>query len=220
MKIVIANGNNQADYIISKYNTRVNDLIVINEDEEVCKRLSMQNGISVNIGDATKEGDLRDAGAEDADLFIALSENDVTNYIACQIAKKILGAKRCIAVVINPKNVQVFRQLGIDSVLCSTYLLGEVINNAASVENLMNSLTLDDNQIIILEFRIISSMAVCGKTLKEIGISDLATVSAIYRNQKGIIPNGNTVLENNDRVLVVTTEDNRDSVMKVFQRKK
>ena len=220
MKIVIADGKHEADYIISMYNNKKNDLIIINPDEDVCRYLSSSNNLPVMRGNPTRESDLRLAGAEDADLFIALSDNDINNYVACKLAKKFLGAKRCIATAINPKNVDAFRSMGIDSVMSSTYLLGEQIRNAASIENLIQSLSLDNDEINLLELKITSDLYVCDRSLKEINISDIGSVSSILRNQKGIIPNGNTVLLNGDKILVVITQNNRNKVIQILQRKK
>ena len=149
MKVVIVGGRHEADYIISMYNNKKNDLIVINQDEDVCRYLSAQNNIPVMRGISTRQSDLHLAGAENADLFIALAENDHENYVACKLAKKVFGAKRCIAAVINPKNVDAFRSLGIDSVLSATYLLGEQIRNAASIENLIRTLSLENDEIVM-----------------------------------------------------------------------
>ena len=220
MKIVIANGMHSADYIIHKYHNRYNDLIVINNREEACRYLSMNNDIPVMYGQATRESDLREVGAENAELFIALSKNDMENYVACQTAKKLLNVKRCISTVTNPKNVDIFKELGIDSVLSSTYILGEQIRNAASIENLINSLSLEDEKIIIVELKITDKLRVEGICLKDIGISDIGSISVIIRGQKSIIPNGNTQLMADDKVLLVTNEENREAVLKVFKRKK
>ena len=219
MKIVITDGMHEADYIIGMYNTRENDIIVLNESEEACKYLSVSNGIPVMKGKCTRETDLREAGAEDADLFIALSKNDMNNYVACKTAKMLLGVKKCIATVVNPKNVEMFKKLGVDSVISSTYMLGESIRNAASIESLMKTLSLEDSQVVIMEIGITENLRVCNKTLKELNISNLSTVSMITRNQKSIIPNGNTMLMKDDKVLVVTTEENRETITSVFQRK-
>ena len=219
MKIVIADGYQAADYIIGMYNKKGNELIVINQSEEVCKYLSSNHNIPVIQAKSTRESDMRSAGAEDADLFVALSEDDMETYVACKTAKQLLNAKRCIATVMNPKNVPVFRQLGVDSVLSSTYLLGEQIRNAASVENLINTLTLDDNKVTILEIKIAPDVAIRGKSLKDLSISSLGSVSMVIRGEKAIIPNGDTQLFENDRVLIVTTEENRESVVRIFQRK-
>ncbi len=219
MKIVITDGMHEADYIISMYNTKGNEVVVINDDEEACKYLSTRSGLPVMLGKSTRETDLKAAGAEDADLFIAMGKNDMINYVACKTAKQLLGAKRCIATVLNPKNVEIFKKLGVDSAMSSTYLLGEHIRNAASIENLMNTLSIEGSKVIIIEFRITSDLQICNMTLKDISVSDLCTVSMVTRNEHSIIPNGNTKLLKDDKVLVVTTEENREQIVAVFQRK-
>lgn len=220
MKLVIADGMHEADYIISLFNTKYNELIVINEDEYACKYLSLNNDIPVMKGRCTRENELREAGAENCDLFIALSEDDYKNYVACRTAKELLGAKRCIATVINPKNVDIFKSLGIDSVISSTYLLGERVNNITSVENLINSLSLEDDKIQIVELKLTEGLEVIGKSLAEINISDIGTISSVMHDNSPIIPNGQTILQENDKVIVVTTKDNTDKIINIFQRKK
>ena len=81
----------------------------------------------------------------------------------------------------NPKNVSIFKSLGIDSAISSTYLLGEQIRNISSVENLINTLSLEDSKILIVEIRITKESRVVGKTLKDINISDLGSISCITR---------------------------------------
>ena len=219
MKIVIADGFHEADYIIGLFNNRKNDLVVINDSEDICHYLSSNNDIPVMIGHCTKISDLKEAGAEDCDLFIALSKDDYKNYVACKSAN-LIGAKRCIATVINPKNVQIFKKLGIDMVVCSTYLLGEQIRNLTSIENMVDSLSLEDDKVIILEIRITAELSIEGKTLKEINISDLGTVSAILHNGKSIIPNGQSMIQSGDKVLIVTTIENKEKIIEIFKRKK
>ena len=220
MKVVIADGFHEADYIISLFNTKKNLLLVLNEDEDVCKYLSLNHDIPVMKARCTREGELREAGCEDCDLFITLAEDDYKNYVACRTAKMLLGAKRTIARVSNPKNVAIFQKLDIDSAISSTYLLGEQINNFSSIDNLISTLTLDDNKVFIVELKVTASSDVVGKSLQQINISDMATISSITRGENVIIPNGQTVLEENDAVLIVTTAQNKDKIVKIFQRKK
>lgn len=220
MKIVIADGKNEADYIISLFNTKQNDLIVINEDEDNCHYLSLNHDIPVMRGRCTRENELREAGAENCDLFIALSEDDFKNYVACKTAKMRLNAKRCIATVINPKNVSIFKQLGIDSVVCSTYLLGQQVNNITTIENLIESLTLEDDKVVIVEMRVTGDLAVCGKSLADLDIANMGTISSVIHEGSAIIPNGQTVLHENDKVLIVTTADNKDALVNNFRRKR
>ena len=220
MKVVIADGRHEADYLIHLFNSKNNDLLVINEDENTCEYLSLSSGIPVMRGRCTRETDLKEAGAEFADLFIALSEDDYKNYVACKLAKKHLSVKRCIATVKNPKNVGLFKSLGLDSVVCSTYLLGEQVRNISSIENLINTLSLENEKIFIAELRLGNDLDVLGKSLSQIAISDKATVASITREGKVIIPNGQTVLKEADRVILVTTLEHRDEIVKILQRKR
>ena len=220
MKVVIADGVHEADYLIGLFNTKKNNLVVINQDEDVCRYLSFNHEIPVMKAKSTKENDLKDSGAENCDLFIALSDNDYKNYVACRAAKKFVGAKRCIARVSNPKNVAVFKDLGIDKTICSTYLLGEQIRNISSIENLIGTLSFDDDKILIIEMRITEDLDVIGKSLADINLSDLGTISSIVRHESVIIPNGQTTLEANDNVVIVTTVENEDKIIDIIQRKK
>lgn len=218
MKIVIADGKHQADYIINVFNTPNNNLIIINDDLATCEYLSAKNNVSVIHGRCTKENDLALADAEDADLFIALNDNDITNYVACQTAKQIFNCKRCISKVMNPKNVDIFKKLGVDSVVSSTYLLCEHIKNEAIVDDMIKTLSLEDNKIQILEIKVNKDSFVCNKNLIELPISDYGTISAIYRNQRVIIPHGPTILLADDKVLIVTTNERKDDVLNIFKK--
>ena len=220
MRIVIADGLHEADYLIGLFNTKGNSLIVINRDEQACRYLSERNNIPVIHRSPVREGNLLAAGAKDADLFIALSQSDVRNYVACKTAKQLLKVKRCIATVVNPKNVSLLKKLGVDAVFCATHLLGEQIHTSASLDSFINSLSLEDNKIQILELRIKETHEVCGKALEQLNLSGLASVSCIYRQDYGIIPNGKTVLQDDDKVLLVTTTESRERVTALFRRKR
>lgn len=220
MKIVIANGEHEADYIINMFKEKNNEIIVINSDENICRFLSEANNIPVYSGKPTNIANLKEADVENADLFIALSQNDIDNYEACRIAKKLFNVKRCIATVINPKNVSVFKKLGIDSVVSSTYLLGEEIRSASGIEDMINTLSIEDNKIAIIEFTMKKGTQLCGVSLMDTNMSDIASISCIYRDGNAIIPNGQTVLLEGDKVLVVTTEENKQTIIDLFKSKK
>lgn len=219
MKIVIADGRHEADYLIGMYKSKENELIVINNDESFCKYLSKKNHINVYKGKATKEFALRSAGINDADLFISLASRDVDSYVSCKMAKLIFNCKRCIATVINPKNVDLFKELGVDSVVSSTYLLAESIKAKASVEELIRTLSVEDDKIAIFEMIIKEDFNIVNKTLKEIKFPATVSVSCVYRTPHVIIPNGNTKLLANDKVLFVTTKENQDAIIKLISTK-
>ena len=85
---------------------------------------------------------------------------------------------------------------------------------------MINALSIEDEQIFIVELKITSDLDVEGKTLKDIDISSIGSVSSVIHNGKTMIPNGQTTICAGDKVLIVTTVDNKDKVIDIFQRKK
>jgi trk system potassium uptake protein TrkA len=77
-------------------------------------------------GDGTDEDVLRRAGAEGADLFLALTEGDNRNIMASQMALEALGAKRTVAKVNDPVRAEAYAHLGI-ATLCRTNLMTDAI---------------------------------------------------------------------------------------------
>lgn len=217
MKIVIANGKHEADYIIGMYKQQKHELIVINSCEETCKYLSAKTHLSVYHGSPTKEFALESARIHGADLFIALSSDDIENYVACKMAKAIFGVKHAIALVLNPKNAEMFKQLGIDSVLSSTALLAQEIQNESVIEDLIKILSLENNKIIIIEIEVVNQDKCCYKTLKELNVAALGSVSCITRYNQVIIPHGDTRLYAGDKVLIVTKPENKERMIKAFR---
>jgi trk system potassium uptake protein TrkA len=77
-------------------------------------------------GDGTDEDTLRQYGASDADLFLALTEGDNRNVMAAQLAIEALGAHRCIAKINDPVRAEAYAHLGIAS-LCRTNLMTSAV---------------------------------------------------------------------------------------------
>ena len=77
-------------------------------------------------GDGTDEDTLRRAGAEDADVFIAMTEGDNRNVMAAQLASEVLGARRVIAKINDPLRAKAYSSLGIGT-MCRTMLMRDAV---------------------------------------------------------------------------------------------
>ena len=80
-------------------------------------------------GDGTDEDTLRRAGAEDADLFLSLTEGDNRNVMAAQLAAEALGARKTVAKINDPVRAEAYAHLGIAS-LCRTNLMMSAVLGA------------------------------------------------------------------------------------------
>ena len=217
MKIVIAGGNTQAEYIIKSYKSRKNELVIINPNKATVERLRKACMVKIYHGEPWSRIALEQANAFDADLFIALCESDTDNYAACQMAKKMFNAKKTICVVDNPANVEYFKKLGLDAVISSTYLLAQSIMSESSMETLTKTLSIDDNRIAVIEKVVLSRYAICFKAIKDIRFPKYASISAIYRNYQIIIPSGAVVIQPKDTLLMVTAPENAKNLLKYVE---
>ena len=77
-------------------------------------------------GDGTDEDTLRRAGAENADIFLALTEGDNRNVMAAQLGIESLGSRRVIAKINDPVRAEAYAHLGIAS-LCRTNLMTSTV---------------------------------------------------------------------------------------------
>lgn len=219
MKIVIAGGKHEVDYLVKMFLKEKHDLLVINEDHDFCKMLSSANAINVLYGDPSKKFVLEDAEIYNADVLIALCENDAHNLIISQLAKQVFHVKRTISVVSNPKNVVIFRQLGINNAISSTYHIAQTIERMSIVENLVRSLSIEDEKIVLTEIKIGDGVLVSGHALKDLTPPVNFNISCIFRDPEVIIPNGNTVIQPGDKLVIVSTPEDQEPIMEYLQRK-
>ncbi len=220
MKIVITGGKHEADYIVSILKKEHHHLIVINQDRDFAEYISANNNIDVFPGDPTKAYVISDAEGQNADVLLALSDNDTDNYITCITAKKLFNVKRTVAKVKNPKNVELFKRLGIDSVISSTYLLAQTILNESSVENIIKTLSIEDEKIVMLEIGVEEEFAIVNKRLMDIKFPSNINISCIFRDPHVIIPKGDTLIKADDKLIIISTPNDQDEIVEFIQKRK
>lgn len=220
MKIVIASGNHAADYIIKKFKSSQNRLIVINDSRETAQYLTRSNKIPVFYGQPYKYFVLEEANVEDADIFIALGDVDTDNYVSCLLAKRVFNVKKVICTVNNPKNVELYRELGIDSVVSSTQLLATSVMNESSLEDLIKTMSLEDEQIVLTEVVMKPNFEIVNKRIMDINFPKNGNISCIYRKPSVIIPNGQTIILPKDKLLIVSTPQHQKEILNFIQKTK
>ncbi|HEY0443246.1 MAG TPA: TrkA family potassium uptake protein [Candidatus Limnocylindrales bacterium] len=102
------------------------DVIVVDTLTRAFDRLPGTFGGSAVRGDGTDEDTLRRAGAEHADLFLAMTEGDNRNVMAAQLAVEALGAKQVIAKINDPLRAAAYADLGL-AALCRTTLMADAV---------------------------------------------------------------------------------------------
>lgn len=127
MKIVIVGCGRVGASAADLYDRSGHEVIVLDSTTAAFDRLPSTFGGTAIRGDGTDEDVLRRAGAETADVFLALTEGDNRNVMAAQLAAEVLGARRVVAKINDPLRATAYAELGIATV-CRTGLIVDALN--------------------------------------------------------------------------------------------
>ena len=127
MKIVIVGAGRVGAVLAGDFDASGHEVIVIDLSTQAFDRLPSSFGGDAVRGDGTDEDVLRRAGAEGADVFIAMTEGDNRNVMAAQLAHEALGVRQVIAKINDPVRAEAYADLGI-ATLCRTNLMSDAIN--------------------------------------------------------------------------------------------
>ena len=127
MKIVIVGCGRVGASSAELWDAAGHEVIVLDIVTRAFERLpSTFGGVAIR-GDGTDEDVLRRAGAEGADVLVALTEGDNRNVMSAQLAVEALGISRVIAKINDPVRAAAYSELGI-ATLCRTGLMADAIN--------------------------------------------------------------------------------------------
>ena len=210
MKIIIAGA-----YAIGTHLARLlardhEDITVIDTDAE---RLA---GIGADVDLLTMEASptslecLKNAGAEHADLFIAVTPDECQNMSACLLAKA-LGTRKTVAKIDNSEYIEpdvqdFFANLGINRLIYPEMLAAQDINNGLKMSWVRQRWDVHNGALVMLAIKLRESCEILDQPLRDLcGPDDPYHIVAIMRDGETIIPGGNDKLELDDLAYFMTT---------------
>lgn len=216
MKIVLCGGKNKAEFLIDSLKKKNHRLIIINDDLSYCDYLSEKFQLPIVVGDPCKQYILEDAQIYDAELLIALKPLDADNLAIAQMAQRIFNVKKVVAIVSNPKNVEVFKRLGVNTAISATYMVAKIIEQASTVETLVNTLSIEHDLVVLSEVMIDEVSKVLNKKIMEIQFPENVIISAIVRRGDLVVPNGKTELLYGDKLIILSSPQSQSQVIKTI----
>ncbi len=210
MRVLIVGGGNVGYYLTKTLKERKNHIMIIEQDRVRCEQIEQDLGdssIAVTNGDGTDTECLKEAGINDADVLIAVTGHDQNNLVACQIAKDFFGVKRTVARVKNPKNIVAFRKMGVDSVISSTEEIANTIDEQLDWSEMKRLVETHSADLRLNRIVIGRESKFAGHTLQEISFKNGIIIVALLRDGSVIVPDGKTVLNENDEVILWGKKD-------------
>ena len=225
MKIVIAGAGEVGSHLAKMLNNETNEITVIDTRQERLDALSATTDVITVEGNPSAIQTLKEAGADYADLFIAVnpSESQDVNIVSAMLAKK-LGSKKATARINNEEylsyeNKYIFTEMGIDLMFypekIATNEICDLLRRTATTE----SLEFARGKLQVASFKLEEDSQLVGMNMAEFSATaaneGLAfRVVAISRKEQTIVPTFDTKFKYHDLVFIISTRDGMDMLMR------
>ena len=210
MKIIIAGAGAVGTHLAKLLSREKQDIYLMDESEEKLSALGNNFDLMTVVASPISIQALKDVGASDADLFIAVTPDESTNSMACMLARS-LGAKKTVARIdkyeyIEPKNQEFFKRMGIGSLIYPEHLAAKEIVSSIRMSWVRQWWEFSNGALILVGAKMREKAEILNIPLKDLGSTDLPYhVVAIKRGNETIIPGGNDEIKLYDIVYFTTT---------------
>jgi trk system potassium uptake protein len=204
MYIIIAGAGDIGFFLAQKLIEDKHQVCCVEKRRDRADFIAQTTSIPVLQGRATDLQVLKDARIEKADTFVALTSEDQSNIVSCQIAKELFEVKRTVAKVNNPQYIKVFSNLGIDIPIDSTAILSRIVEEEASFTDFINLLSIKKGKLSITRVDLSEESPVVNRKVKDISLPPDTVLVSLLRGDEVIVPRGDTVLLTGDEVLAIT----------------
>jgi len=227
VKIVILGAGQVGGSVATILASEANDVTVVDANAERLQALQDRLDIRTIRGHASYPDILEQAGIADADMLIALTDNDEVNMIACQIAHTLFNTPTKIARVRAGSYIRyqgtLFKDdaLPIDVLISPEQLVTDYIHRIIEHPGSLQVLDFAEGQVRLVGVKAYEGSALVGQALRTLpehmpGIE--TRVAAIFRQGSAVMPEGNTVIEAEDEVFFVAARKNTRAIVSELRK--
>src|ERR1700723_3730359 len=217
MRVAIAGAGSVGTAIASDLRHSGHDVLVLEQDPDLVERLRPSLDVTWIAADACEVSSLDAAGLATVDVVVAATGDDEDNLVISLLAKQEFAVPRVVARVNHPKNQWLFNESwGVDVSVSTPQLLTALVEEAVSVGSLVRLLRFEGGNAHLVEVPLAEGSPAEGIALADLEIPRDATIVAVVRAARLVVPRGDTVLQSGDEVLVLVTADAEDAVHALF----
>ncbi|MFP4160774.1 MAG: Trk system potassium transporter TrkA [Ectothiorhodospira sp.] len=226
MKILILGAGQVGSTVAHNLANEANDITVVDTRSEILRALQDRLDLRTVSGFASHPDVLIAAGARDADMIIAVTNSDETNMVACQVAYTLFHTPTKIARVrgleyLGYPALFAPESLPIDVLISPEEVVTNYIQRLIEHPGALQVLDFADGRVSLVAVRAYHGGPLVGKALRHLSthMPGVQTrVAAIFRREKPIFPEGDTVIEVDDEVFFIAARKNIRAVTSELRR--
>ena len=219
MNILILGAGRVGRSIAKSLSSQSYDVCVVDLDNEKLKDLQEDYDLAITCGHGSHPKTLKRAGVNESSILLAVTNDDEVNLIACQLSKSLFGVKKTICRLSDSSYINSLNSFGKNAIdiaispeLEVTQHIIDLINHpgAEQIESFANGL------VKLVSVKAKKDGRLVNRELKSIK-SDIPNtnmfIPTIFRKGKALIPEGSTVIKENDEVYFLSSEKNIDKIV-------
>ncbi len=227
MKIIILGAGQVGTSVATNLVGEANDITVVDTNRNALQILRERYDLQTVTGNASYPSVLEKAGARDADMIIAVTNSDEINMIACQVAYTLFHTPTKIARVrsihyLDHPALFVQEALPIDVLISPEQLVTRYIEQLISYPGALQVLDFADGKAQMVAIKVTRNSPFLNKQIRQLTehLPDIDyRVVTIFREGRGIIPDGDTVVEYDDELFIIAAPKNIRTILKSIRQK-
>ncbi len=226
MKIIILGAGQVGRSVANALVSEANDITVVDQNDLLLQELQNRLDLRTVKGHAGHPDVLRRAGAEDADMILAVTNSDETNMVACQVAYTLFHTPTKIARVraqgyLDYEKLFDADAVPVDVLISPEQLVTDYVMKLIEFPGALQVLDFADGLVRLVAVKAYHGGALVGHALSALyeHMPDVdARVAAVYREGEVIQPKGDTVINAEDEVFFIAAAQNIRSVMSELRK--
>ncbi|MFZ0107551.1 MAG: Trk system potassium transporter TrkA [Thiobacillus sp.] len=226
MKIIILGAGQVGANLAASLVAENNDITVIDLDAERLALLQDRFDLRTLRGHAAHPSTLKMAGADDADMLVAVTQSDETNLVACRLSATLFNIPTRIARIrsndfLETEGDFLSEHFGVDHIISPEQEVTETLRRLIEHPEALQVLDFAEGKVRLVAVRAYHGGPLVGHELQDIKrhMPEIdARVAAIYRRDRGIVPKGITVIEPGDEVFFLARKQDIPAVMRELRR--
>jgi len=217
MRVAIAGAGSVGTAIAGDLHAAGHEVLLIEQDPDVVARQRTDLDVTWVVADACEVASLDAAGLATVDVVVAATGDDEDNLVVSLLAKQEFAVPRVVARVNHPKNQWLFTETwGVDVSVSTPQLLTALVEEAVSVGSLVRLLRFEGGNAHLVEVTLAEDSPADGVSVADLGVPRDATIVAVVRADRLLVPRGDPRLAAGDEVLVLITADAEDEVQRLL----
>ncbi len=215
MKAVIIGAGEVGYELAESISRKGHDVIIVDRDDRACERARSLD-VKVVKGNGARPELLNSLGLRPHDHFFAVTDDNETNLVTCAMAKpagcKTLARINGLEYISTSVSTR-FSNIGVDFAISPELLIAKKIANIISTPAAIDMNLSMGERINVVEYKLIKDSKVLGKKISDINLPSNVNLGAIIRGNNILVPHGNTVLKEEDKLIVM--KDGREGSKKL-----